>query len=146
VDGFIDHLYKRLISTSNYNVTINPTIHESPQHQLSILRFAFTIRFLVTEPNSGDSSAPVLTSLLSGEYPATELTESESESSVTTDAQPASLSWNKAPIWGLQSDFYYCQTVAGLLIWGAFSDERTSLSCTIAFDTRQRSHSWARIP
>jgi hypothetical protein len=29
----------------------------------------------------------------------------------------ASLSWNKAPIWGLRPDFYYCQTVAGLLIW-----------------------------
>jgi hypothetical protein len=28
--------------------------------------------------------------------------------------QSASLSWNKAPIWGLQPDLYYCQTVAGL--------------------------------
>jgi hypothetical protein len=30
-------------------------------------------------------------------------------------------SWNKAPIWGLRPDFYYCQTVAGLLMWGALS-------------------------
>jgi hypothetical protein len=30
--------------------------------------------------------------------------------------QSASLSWNKAPIWGLRPDLYYCQTVAGLLI------------------------------
>jgi hypothetical protein len=52
----------------------------------------------------------------------------ESESYVTTDGQPASLSWNKAPIWGLRPDFYYCQTVAGLLMWGALSDERTGLS------------------
>jgi hypothetical protein len=29
--------------------------------------------------------------------------------------QSASLSWNKAPIWGLRPDLYYCQTVAGLL-------------------------------
>jgi hypothetical protein len=29
--------------------------------------------------------------------------------------------WNKAPIWSLRPDFYYCQTVAGLLIWGALS-------------------------
>jgi hypothetical protein len=40
----------------------------------------------------------------------------------------ASLSWNKAPIWGLRPDLYYCQTVAGLLMWGALSDERTGLS------------------
>jgi hypothetical protein len=31
----------------------------------------------------------------------------------------ASLSWNKAPIRGLRPDLYYCQTVAGLLMWGA---------------------------
>jgi hypothetical protein len=40
----------------------------------------------------------------------------------------ASPPWNKAPIWGLRPDLYYCQTVAGLLMWGALSDERTSLS------------------
>jgi hypothetical protein len=40
---------------------------------------------------------------------------SESESYVTTDEQSASLSWNKAPIWGLRPDIYYCQKVAGLL-------------------------------
>jgi hypothetical protein len=38
---------------------------------------------------------------------------SESESYIMTDSQSASLSWNKAPIWGLQPDFYYCQTFAG---------------------------------
>jgi hypothetical protein len=43
-------------------------------------------------------------------------------------AQSASPSWNKAPILGLRTDIYYCQTVAGLLIWGALSDERTGLS------------------
>jgi hypothetical protein len=42
--------------------------------------------------------------------------------------QSASLSWNKAPIWGLRPDLYYCPTVAGLLMWGAFSDQRTGLS------------------
>jgi hypothetical protein len=42
---------------------------------------------------------------------------SESESYVTTDGQSASLSWNKAPIWGLRPDLRYCQTVAGLLMW-----------------------------
>jgi hypothetical protein len=33
---------------------------------------------------------------------------SESESYVTTDGQPASLSCNKAPFWGLRPDLYYC--------------------------------------
>jgi hypothetical protein len=39
-----------------------------------------------------------------------------------------SLSWNKAPVWGLRPDIYYCLTVAGLLMWGAISDEITDLS------------------
>jgi hypothetical protein len=65
---------------------------------------------------------------------------------VTTDGQSASLSWNKAPVWGLRPDFYYCQTVAGLLMWGAVSDERTGLSFTIAAGPRQRSHSRVRVP
>jgi hypothetical protein len=55
-------------------------------------------------------------------------------------------SWNKAPIWGLRPDFYYSQTVANLLIWGAFSDESMGLSFTIAAGPRQRSHSWVRVP
>jgi hypothetical protein len=50
------------------------------------------------------------------------------ESYVTTDGSSASLSWNKAPVWGLRPDFYYRQTVAGLLIWGVLSDERVGLS------------------
>jgi hypothetical protein len=37
--------------------------------------------------------------------------------------QPASLSWNEVPIWGLRQDLHYSQMVAGLLIWGALSDE-----------------------
>jgi hypothetical protein len=49
------------------------------------------------------------------------LFESKSQSYVTTDCQSASLSWNKAPIWSLRPDLYYCQTVADLLMWGALS-------------------------
>jgi hypothetical protein len=69
-----------------------------------------------------------------------------SEPYVTTDGQSASLSSNKAPIWGLRPDFYYCQTVAGLLMWGALCDERTGLSFTIAAGPRRRSHSRVRVP
>jgi hypothetical protein len=66
--------------------------------------------------------------------------ESESESYITTGGKSASLSWNKAPIWGLPPDFYYCETVAALLMWGALSDEMADLSCIIAADPRQRSY------
>jgi hypothetical protein len=63
-----------------------------------------------------------------------------SECYVTTEAQPAIRSRNKAPIWGLRSDLYYCLTVSGLLIWGALSNERKGLSYTIPAGPRQRSH------
>jgi hypothetical protein len=57
-----------------------------------------------------------------------------------------SLSWNKAPVWGLRPDFYYCQTVAGLLMWGALSDQRTGLSFTIAPGPCQCSPFRVRLP
>jgi hypothetical protein len=65
---------------------------------------------------------------------------------VTIDDQSASLSWNKAPIWGLRPDFYYRRTIVGLLKWGALSDERTGLSFTIAAGPGQCSHSRVRAP
>jgi hypothetical protein len=65
---------------------------------------------------------------------------------LTTDGPSPNLSWNKAPTSGLRPDFYYCQTDAGLLIWGALSDERTGLSFTISAGSRQHSHSRVRIP
>jgi hypothetical protein len=34
------------------------------------------------------------------------------------------VSWNKAPIWGLRPNFYYCQTVAGLLMSSALTRGR----------------------
>jgi hypothetical protein len=71
---------------------------------------------------------------------------SQSQNYVTTDGLSASLSWCQAPIWGLWPDCYYCQTVAGLLMWVAFSDERTGLSFTIAAGPRQFSHSRVRVP
>jgi hypothetical protein len=68
------------------------------------------------------------------------------ESYITTDGQSASLSWNKAPTWDWRPDFYYCQTVAGLLMCGALSDKRTGLSFTIAAGPRQRSHFRVQVP
>jgi hypothetical protein len=37
---------------------------------------------------------------------------------ITTDGQPASLSWYKAPIWGLRPDLYYVYDSYGLLLVG----------------------------
>jgi hypothetical protein len=71
---------------------------------------------------------------------------SESESHVMTDGKSAGLFGNKAAIWGLRPNFYYCHTAAGLLTWGALSYERTGLSFTIAVGARQCSHSRARVP
>jgi hypothetical protein len=45
---------------------------------------------------------------------------------------------------GLTARFFYCQTVAYLLMWGASSDERTVLLFTIVVGPHQRSHS--RVP
>jgi hypothetical protein len=60
--------------------------------------------------------------------------------------QSASLPWNKAPIWSLRPDLYYCQTVADLLMWAALSDERTDLPFICAAGPRQRSLSRVRVP
>jgi hypothetical protein len=45
----------------------------------------------------------------------------ESESYVTTDGQPASLSWNKAPFWCLRPDLYYCMTLKRVYWYWAHS-------------------------
>jgi hypothetical protein len=65
---------------------------------------------------------------------------------LTTDGQPASLSWNKAPIWGLRPDLYYCVTVTDLFLRGSLSDERSGLSFVCAAGLCQRSLSRVRVP
>jgi hypothetical protein len=62
------------------------------------------------------------------------------------DDQSASQSSNKARIWGIRPDFYYCQIVAGSLVWCALSDERTGLSFTYAAGSHQRSYCRVRVP
>jgi hypothetical protein len=49
------------------------------------------------------------------------------------------LSWCQASLWGPRPECYYCQIVAGLLMWGPLSDERKGLSFIIAAGPRQRS-------
>jgi hypothetical protein len=64
--------------------------------------------------------------------------EAEADSYVKTDFPSASLSWNKAPIWGLRPDSFYCETVAGLLMWNALSDERTGLASAVILGSGSR--------
>jgi hypothetical protein len=45
-----------------------------------------------------------------------------------------------SPIWGPRPDFCYRQTLAGMSMWGALYDERTSLSFAIVSGPRQHSH------
>jgi hypothetical protein len=47
---------------------------------------------------------------------------------------------------GLTTRFLLVETVAGLLMWDALSDERTGLPFTIAAGPRQRVLSWVRVP
>jgi hypothetical protein len=44
------------------------------------------------------------------------------------------------------AQLFISQTAAGLLMWGALSDERTGLSFTFTAGPRQRSHSRVRVP
>jgi hypothetical protein len=179
VNGFIDHLYTPLGTTSNYSCRWSPhsQIITAPARS-SPACYVFNSRSLATASNSGDSSRaqilssqsslqnstlnwqlpgwrPVHTILLvfssQADIQLTTLrqltgSESESESYITTDGQSASLSWSKALVWSLRPDLYYFQTFAGLLRWGALSDDRTGLPFTIAAGPGQRSHFRVRVP
>jgi hypothetical protein len=51
----------------------------------------------------------------------------------------------KHPVGTQAQNFYYCQTSASLLMWGALSDEGAGLSFTIPSGPRQRSHSRVQV-
>jgi hypothetical protein len=71
-------------------------------------------------------SIPFQAHILAGWHPETRLFTLDSTtvqiydsgSYVTADGQPASLSWNKAPIWGLLLDLYYMCDSYGLVLVG----------------------------
>jgi hypothetical protein len=71
--AFIDHLYTQLVTTSNYSAIASTHTLEITGAHTKSSQSALTSRFLVTDLNSGNSSASVLMSLLSGEYLTTEL-------------------------------------------------------------------------
>jgi hypothetical protein len=67
MNRFIEHL--QVVTTNNYNIIADFHTSQSLHAKSST---ACTSRCLVTTLNNGDSSAYMLTSLLSGEYPTTE--------------------------------------------------------------------------
>jgi hypothetical protein len=102
---------------------------------------------LVTACNSSWSQLTSLSQAFTGSYlllTATGQVQSQSESSVMTVDQLASLSWCQTHMWGPRPDFCYCQTVAGLLMWGALWWEVGSFA--IAADPCQHSHSRVWVP
>jgi hypothetical protein len=70
----------------------------------------------------------------------------QNQSYVTSDGQSVSLSWCLAPSGAYVPIFIIVKIVAGLLMWGTLSDEKTGLPFTIVPSPRQRSHSWVRVP
>jgi hypothetical protein len=62
-------------------------------------------------------------------------------SKTSVNYQIVCLSWNKAPIYGPRPVFYYCHTVACLLMWRALSDERTGLHITSQHGSRRKHRS-----
>jgi hypothetical protein len=102
-----------------------PTSHNCSSQLTQLLKVRFTVRLAVYRRSVRLSVKPL---------------ETQSQSYVTTYGQSASLSWNKVSLWGLRPGLYYCQTVAGLLIWGAHSDERTGLSFVSMYNLRFTSY------
>jgi hypothetical protein len=71
--------YTQLATKNNHNALANPHTLQITRAHAKSSQFAYTTsRFLLTDLNSGDSSASVLTSLLSDEYPTTQLHRVES--------------------------------------------------------------------
>jgi hypothetical protein len=66
VNAFIDHLYTRLISTSNYSAIADLHTSEITIAHAKSSQSASTSRFLVKDLNTGDSSASMLTPLPAG--------------------------------------------------------------------------------
>jgi hypothetical protein len=69
------------------------------------------------------------------------------QSHIATDSQSVGKSWCQAPSGTHDQIFsYYYLTVTVLFLWGALSDEKTSLSFVYAAGSSQRSLSRVRVP
>jgi hypothetical protein len=76
MDLLITYIHHSELQVSTAPLIIS-TIHISPQNSLSLfIAFCLNSRSLATGPNSADASDFVITSLLPGKHPATELSHS----------------------------------------------------------------------
>jgi hypothetical protein len=64
----------------------------------------------------------------------------------TSDGQPASLSWNKAPIWGFRPDFLLMSDNCGFVDMGRPLWRENGSVVYNCCSLRQRSHSQVRVP
>jgi hypothetical protein len=83
------------------------------------LKITVTIAHVTSHTKSSNSSSGHISVPLELRNSSEVNSESESESYVTTDSQSASLSSNKASIWGLRPDIYESLTITVLLLWAS---------------------------
>jgi hypothetical protein len=113
VIGFIDNL--QIVTTSNYSaIATSHILQLTTARTKSSQSAVFTGCRLVTAFNSLSFLSFRVHVVTGRRLSHNELTELY----VTTDGQPASLSWNKAPIWGLRADLYYLCDSYGLVLVG----------------------------
>jgi hypothetical protein len=95
-------------------VAFNTEISTSDNYDVFLLFRLQSLCNLGTKNSSG-LTPPAYDWLVTA--PELPLSESESESYITTDSQSASLSWNKAPIWGVRPHIYLSLTITALFLW-----------------------------
>jgi hypothetical protein len=93
VDGFIDHLYTRLVGTSDYGATAK--LHKSQQHPLSLFQLAVSSSAVLWQRRLTVEIIQLhaLTAFQAGHRLTTELTIGQRQSYLT----PISLSWHQTP-------------------------------------------------
>jgi hypothetical protein len=124
--GVDDRIYLQLVNNilqiTIFDWKLSTSEHTRLNHcslSLSVYQVrGFTGRCLVASFNGGRSPFSGFPNFPRAQLPARHFsqlqlsvcsttTQSQSRYYVTTDGQSASLSWNKAPTWGLRPDFYY---------------------------------------
>jgi hypothetical protein len=125
-------LFQALLITINYNSSQSMSKTRSiPYWTSSVFSYAVTDLVLIYESVTSSTNDLRITNTewrLTYEWTLeSNQIRSQSQSYITTDGRSASVSWNKSPMWSLQPDLFYCQTVTCLLMRGALSDDRMGL-------------------